>query len=148
MTARNAVIEIFANTGSYKGAISYSILNDYIRKNPDRIIPIVYHTYSPFADDPFYQINKKINLNRWSIYTKNFDMSLDNSAAVGGHSFAQDRNDMDSLVRAIKYEHGIFVPAKMDITMAKTDDSAEITVRIQSVSNFGKRRVFIFLMDS
>jgi hypothetical protein len=148
MTRRNAVIETFVNDGSYQGAITYGVLNDYIRKNPDGIIPIVYHTYSPFPYDPFYQINKVMNLNRWSLYAQHFDMSLDNSAAVGGHSFTQDRNDMDSLVRAVNYEHSIFVPAKMTISMTKTVDSAEITVRIQSVSNFGNRRVFIFLMDS
>jgi hypothetical protein len=148
MTPRNAVVEVFTNTGSYQGAVSYGVLNDYIRKNPEGIIPIVYHTYSPYRDDPFYQINKKLNLNRWGIYSKLFDMSLDNSAAVGGHYFNQDRNDIDSLIKTINFQRNIIVPAKMSISMTKSADSAEITLQIQSVCDYGNRVVFIYLMDT
>ncbi|MEI6090478.1 MAG: hypothetical protein WCR42_08515 [bacterium] len=148
MSPRNAVIEMFCNTGSVMGAESYGTLNDYIRKNPDGIIPIVYHTYSPFPNDPFYQINKAMNLNRWSNYTNHFDMSLDNSATVGGHYFAQDRTDADSTIRAINWQKGIVVPVKMSIDMVKDSDSAEITVNIKAVGEFGKRTVFIYLMDT
>ncbi|MEI6091672.1 MAG: hypothetical protein WCR42_14545 [bacterium] len=148
MSPRNAVIEMFTNTGSVIGASSYGIVNDYIRKNPDGIIPIVYHTYSPYSGDPMYNINTEMNLNRWSHYAKLFDMSLDNSAAVGGHYFAQNRNDMDSLVRAINYQKAIVVPVKMAINMVKEKDSAEITVHIQAVGEYGKRTLYIYLMDS
>jgi len=148
MTPRNAVVEIFSNTGTVKGAISYGVLNDYIRKNPEGIIPIVYHTYSPYIDDPFYQINEKMNLNRWGMYASMFDMSLDNSAAVGGHYFNQERDDIDSIIKAINSQREIIVPAKMSITMTKENDSAEIILRVQSVSDFGNRVVFIYLMDS
>lgn len=148
MTPRNAVVEIFTNTGSIEGAITYAQLNDFIRKNPEGIIPIVYHTFSPFNNDPFYQINKVMNMKRWSMYSRIFNMSYDNSSAVGGHYYAQDRNDMDSIIRAIKWQKSIIAPVKMSINMKKDADSIEITVNIQSVSNFGKRTVFIYLMDT
>ncbi len=148
MSPRNAVVEVFTNTGSVEGARSYALLNYYLRNHPQGTIPIVYHTKSPFSYDPFYQIDRLMNMKRWSMYSTVFDMSLDNSAAVGGHYFAGNRDNIDSLLSAIEGQKNIIVPLKMSINMSKIGDSLEITVHLQSAADYGRRTLFIFLMDS
>jgi hypothetical protein len=105
MTPKKAVVEIFTDLTNIESNRTYAILNDYIRHNLGSIIPIVYQTNWPS--------DKDINMKRWSLYSRLFDMSLNNSVAVGGCFYVGERNDFDSIYEAIDRQKKIIVPLKM-----------------------------------